>query len=106
MFERHMDTRDSWSANFKTLMLMHRALQNIEINKALNARIKRNFHHIRAYASVDTDLEKYVELSAKYVMYLELYMEVCSRSDLLTDPERMTPAEIGKMDTSELIGNY
>ena len=106
MIERHIDQEYNWSANFKSLIVIHRALQNIEINKNINNKLKKNFHHIRPYQNDRKGVEFYVILSSKYSKYVKLYIEICGRSDLLTNPERIAPAELAQMDSDELIGNY
>ena len=45
-------------------------------------------------------------MSGKYVKYIRYYLELCSRSDLLTNPEKMKPGKIKKVSTDELLGNY
>lgn len=48
----------------------------------------------------------YVDMSNKYTNYLKYYIEVCMKTDLLTDPTKTFSDEIRKLPTAELLGNY
>ena len=48
----------------------------------------------------------YIDMSTKYIQYLKYYLEVCLKSDLLTDPAKTFADEITKVGTPELLGNY
>ena len=48
----------------------------------------------------------YVDMSTKYIQYLKYYLEVCLKSDLLTNPAKTFADEITKVGTPELLGNY
>ena len=48
----------------------------------------------------------YVDISTKYIQYLKYYIDVCLKSDLLTDPSKTFADEIEKMDTKTLLSHY
>ena len=109
LIERHIAHLDNWAINIKCLIVMHRALQNIHINKAICKKLQKNVQLLKGYQNRNTekfDIKMYVDMSSKYTNYLKYYIEVCMKTDLLTDPTKTFADEIRKLPTAELLGNY
>ena len=89
---------------------MHRALQNIHINKAICKKLQKNTQLLKGYQNKNPsdkfDIKMYLDMSNKYTTYLKYYIEVCMKTDLLTNPTKTFADEIRRLPTSELLGNY
>ena len=79
IFERHIDHSDNWAVNFKCLIVIHRALQNLTICKAIRHKLKKNFHHLEPYKKDDNKEQVlFSNISYQYKKYLEYHIAVCN----------------------------
>ena len=82
IIERHVSHLDNWAINIKGMIVLHRSLQNIHINKAIVKKLKKNAALIKHYENANTsnkfNIRMYIEMSTKYSKYLKYYMDVCT----------------------------
>lgn len=59
MFERHISNLDNWAINTKILIIFHRGLQNIKVNRKIYKDLKSKEHLLHPYACRSKDNSKY-----------------------------------------------
>ena len=110
IIERHIGNVENWAVNLKGLIILHRALQNIHINKSIVKKLRKNAKFIQPYENKNQadkfNIRMYIDVSTKYSKYIKYYMEVCTASDLLTNPAKTFADQIFQVPTEELLKNY
>ena len=49
ILERHISNLDNWAINMKVLIIIHRSLQNIRVNRKIIKDLKKNEHLLHPY---------------------------------------------------------
>lgn len=90
IFDRLISNLDNWAINTKILIVFHRGLQNIKVNRKIYKELKEKEHLIHPYASKSKDassnysIKQYTEISKQYALYIKLYLNVANKTDILS----------------------
>lgn len=110
ILERHVSNLDNWSVTTKVLIILHRSLQNIRVNRKIIKDLKKNEHLIHPYEKKNPDnkydIKMYMEISKAYCIYIKYYMNTCIKSDILTKPRKKLPEEVSQLTTPQILQNY
>lgn len=68
IFERHISNLDNWAINTKVLIIFHRGMQNIKVNRKIYKDLKSKEHLLHPYATRDKgtpsyNIKMYTEIS-------------------------------------------
>lgn len=87
IFERHVSNLDNWAITVKVLIVLHRGLQNIKVNRKIYKELKQKEHLIHSYekktADKSYDIKMYHEISKLYCSYIKYFLNVHCKTDIL-----------------------
>lgn len=111
MFERHISNLDNWAINTKVLIIFHRGLQNIKVNRKIYKDLKSKEHLLHPYAcrSKDTqkyDIKMYTEISKQYSNYVKFYVNIANKTDILSKPMAKISDDVRQLRSSEILKHY
>ena len=88
IFERLISNLDNWAINLKVLIVFHRALQNIKVNRKIYKDLKSKEHLLHPYQSKKADgnysVKMYCEISRQYANYVKFYCNIANKTDILS----------------------
>ena len=110
ILERHISNLDNWSITTKVLVIIHRSLQNIRVNRKIIKDLKKNEHLLYPYEKKNPDgkydIKMYMEISKQYSVYIKYYMNTCIKTDILVKPRKKLSEEVRNLKTSQILRNY
>jgi len=110
MLERHISNLDNWSINMKGLIIFHRALQNIKVNRKVFKDLKAKEHLLHPYQKPNPDnnynTKMYLEISKQYATYVKFYLNVSVKTDILCKGLKTISSDVAQLKTSEILKNY
>ena len=110
ILERHISNLDNWAINMKVLIIIHRSLQNIRVNRKVINDLKKNEHLLHPYQKKNPDnkynIKMYMEISKAYSNYIKYYMNTCLKTDMLTKPRKKLSDEVRTLRTADILRNY
>lgn len=110
ILERHISNLDNWAITTKVLIVIHRGLQNIRVNKKILKDLKKNEHLLYPYEKKNPDqkynIKMYMEISKKYAIYIKYYMNTCIKTDILVKPRKKLVEVVRELTTSQILKNY
>lgn len=108
--ERHISNTDNWAITTKVFIILHRALQNIRINKKVIKDLKLKEHLLHHYnkkgAAQKYSGKMYLEISKMYSTYLKYYINVCYKTEILARPLGQLSGDVRKLKNNEIFKNY
>jgi hypothetical protein len=89
ILERHISNLDNWAINIKILIIFHRALQNIKVNRKIYKDLKSKEHLLLSYqnkqkSETNYNIKMYMEISKAYASYVKFYLNVANKTDILS----------------------
>jgi len=91
-------------------IILHRALQNIRINKKIVKDLKLKEHLLHSYqkkgATNKYSGKMYTEISKMYATYLKYYINVCNKTDIMAKPISNLSDDVRSLRNSEILKNY
>lgn len=104
ILERLISNLDNWAVNTKILIIFHRGLQNIKVNRKIYQDLKEKEHLLHPYQgkakSSDYNVQQYVEISKQYSTYVKLYLNVSVKTDILTKVMKTISDDVRVLKTS------
>jgi len=102
---------DNYAINTKILIIFHRGMQNIKVNRKIYKDLKAKEHLLHPYQSksknqTDYNTKMYTEISKNYSNYVKFYVNVANKTDILTKPMSKISEEVRALRTSEILKNY
>ena len=89
ILERHISNLDNWAINIKVLIIFHRALQNIKVNRKIYKDLKSKEHLLHSYqnkqkSETNYNIKMYTEISKSYANYVRFYLNIANKTDILS----------------------
>lgn len=110
IFERHISNLDNWAINLKILIIMHRGLQNIKVNRKIVKELKQKEHLLHPYQNKKKDNEynvkMYQEISKQYSSYIKYYINVSIKTDILAKTLQTVSADVHGLSTADILKHY
>jgi len=111
IFERHISNLDNWAINTKVLIIFHRGMQNIKVNRKIYKDLKAKEHLLHPYTSKSKDvnaynIKMYTEISKLYSNYVKFYINIANKTDILTKPMAKISDDVRALRTSEILKHY
>ena len=110
ILERHISNLDNWAITTKVLIIIHRSLQNIRVNRKIIKDLKKNEHLLYPYEKKNNDnkydIKMYMEISKQYSVYIKYYMNTCMKTDILVKPRKKLSEEVRNLKTANILKNY
>lgn len=110
IFERHISNLDNWAINTKILIIFHRGLQNIKVNRKIYKDLKAKEHLLTPYQSRSKEpnyqIKMYTEISKLYSTYVKLYANIANKTDILSKPMAKISEDVKSLRTHEILKNY
>jgi len=110
MFERHISNLDNWAINIKGLIIFHRALQNIKVNRKIIKDLSAKSHLLHPYQKKNPDgkynIKMFVELSKQYSNYVKFYLKVCTNTEIMCKGLKNISNEVRALRTVEILKHY
>lgn len=111
IFERHISNLDNWAINMKVLIIFHRGMQNIKVNRKIYKDLHAKEHLLHPYQPKSKDTSKYeikmyMEIAKAYSNYVKFYTKVANKTDILTKPMSKISDEVRALRTSDILKNY
>ena len=104
IFERLIANLDNWAINSKILIVFHRGLQNIKVNRKIYKELKEKdsmLHPFAAKKSQGTyDVKMYTEISKLYANYIKAYTTVANKTDILAKGMQKISDDVRQLKTS------
>ena len=105
IFERHVANLDNWAINTKVLIVFHRGLQNIKVNRKIYKELKEKENLLHPYApkakgDVKYDVKMIADVSRLYSNYIKLYTQVANKTDILSKGMQKISDEVRSLRTS------
>jgi hypothetical protein len=110
IFERHISNLDNWAINTKILIIFHRAMQNIKVNRKIYKDLKAKEHLLHPYASRAKDttynIKIYTEISKNYSNYVKFYVNIANKTEILSKPMTKISEDVRELKTNDILKNY
>ena len=105
IFERHVANLDNWAINTKVLIVFHRGLQNIKVNRKIYKELKEKENLLHPYApkakgDVKYDTKMIADISRLYSNYIKLYTQVANKTDILSKGMQKISDEVRSLRSS------
>lgn len=86
------------------MIIFHRGLQNIKVNRKIYKELKDKEHLLHPYQpkSKDTanyETKMYTEISKEYALYLKTYLNVSVKTDILSKAIKNISSDVGDLKT-------
>lgn len=108
--ERHISNLDNWAINTKVLIVFHRSLQNIKVNRKIYKDLKSKEHLLHPYQNKKADqnynLRMYSEISKAYASYIKFYLNVANKTDILAKGMQKISDDVRALNTKDLFKHY
>ena len=103
ILERHVSNLDNWSVSTKVLIILHRALQNIRVNRKIVKDLKKNEELICPYKKKNPEnnynIRMYMEISKAYTVYIKFYLNSTLKTDIFTKPRKSLAEAVKNLRT-------
>jgi hypothetical protein len=105
IFERLISNLDNWAINTKILIVFHRGLQNIKVNRKIYKELKEKEHLLHPYSAktkeqANYNAKMYSDVSRQYATYLKLYLNIANKTDILSKGIKNISEDVSKLKTS------
>jgi len=108
IFERHVANLDNWAINTKVLIIFHRGLQNIKVNRKIYKELKEKENLLHPYQPKnknDYNTKMIADISRLYSNYIKLYTTVSNKTDILSKGMQKISEEVRLLRTSQILKN-
>lgn len=108
IFERLVGNIDNWAISTKILIILHRGLQNIKVNRKIYKEMKEKEHLLHPYECKKENKEMirtYMNISKLYVQYIKLFLQVANKTDILTKRMTRMTEEVHVLKTQQILKN-
>lgn len=110
LLERHISNLDNWAINLKCLIIFHRALQNIKVNRKIYKDLKSKEHLLHPYNKKNPEnkynIKMYTEISRQYASYVKFYLNVSCKTDILCKGLKTIQSDVSALKNAEILKHY
>lgn len=110
IFERHISNLDNWAINLKVLIVFHRSLQNIKVNRKIYKDLKSKEHLLHPYQNKKADsnynVKMYSEISRQYANYIKFYLNISVKTDILSKSMQRINDDVSALKTEQILKHY
>ena len=111
ILERHIANLDDYTITTKIMIILHRGLQNIKVNRKIINDLKSKEHLIHPYSNKNPANAKYnikmiTEISKAYASYIKYYLNVSKKTDILCKSLASISDEVRVLTPSQILKNY
>lgn len=110
IFERHISNLDNWAINVKILIIMHRGLQNIKVNRKIVKELKQKEHLLHPYQNKkkaeEYNVRMYQEISKQYASYIKYYINTNMKTDILAKTLQTVSQDVHALSTTDILKHY
>ena len=92
----------------KILIVMHRGLQNIKVNRKIFKEMKEKEHLLHPYENKKETKElnkTYMAISKMYVLYMKSFLQVACKTDILAKRMTRIAEEVHILKTNQILKN-
>ena len=105
ILEKHVSNLNNWAINTKILIIFHRALQNIKVNRKIYKDLKSKEHLLHPYqssakAEASYNVKMYEEISKSYAKYVKFYLNIANKTDILSISILQISYDVQKLTTT------
>lgn len=108
--ERLITNVDNWAITTKVLIVFHRGLQNIKVNRKIYKELKHNEIKLLPYTpKKDTNNISsltYAKITDKYANYIKLYLNVNCKTEILSKGMQKINDDVSKLKSAQLLKHY
>ena len=87
ILERLISNLDNWAVNTKIIIVFHRSLQNIKVNRKIYKDLKSKEHLLEPYSNKAKEqtynIKMYTDISKMYTSYVKFYCNIANKTDIL-----------------------
>lgn len=110
LFEKLVSNIDNWAINTKCLIILHRGLQNIKVNRKIYRDLKEREHLLHPYEpkpgkEPGMACRTYAEISQSYTNYLKVFLGLAHKTDILTKRMNRLTEEVHALRDVQLLKN-
>ena len=112
IFDRLVANLDNWAINTKIMIIFHRGLQNIKVNRKIYKELKEKEAMLLPYSSKQKDatsnynIKTYTEISKLYTSYIKLYNNIANKTDILAKGMANISNDVRQLRTSQILRHY
>jgi hypothetical protein len=112
ILERHVSNLDNWAINVKILIVFHRSLQNIKVNRKIYKDLKSKEHLLHSYQRKDKvekgdyNIKMYSDISKAYANYVKFYLNIANKTDILSKGMQKISDDVRQLGTSQILKHY
>ena len=106
IYERLLGNLDNWAVTVKILIIFHRGLQNIKVNRKIYKAMKEQSAMMNSYqpkvkdASTNYNIKMYSEISRLYCNYIKVYVVVANKTDILSKAMNSISDDVAQLSAS------
>lgn len=92
------------------LIVLHRALQNIKVNRKVFKDLKQKEHLIISFDKKNADAKyndkMYKEITKQYATYVRFYLNVACKTDILTKESKKVSDHVRTLSGAKILQHY
>ena len=111
LFERYINNIQNWIMNFKILIIFHRGLQNIKVNRKIYKMLGKREKQLTPIpvqmltTKQQMSMGQICPIQKNYVEYIRLYIQVANKTSILSKAMSKLPEEIIQTSSTSLLKN-
>jgi hypothetical protein len=112
ILERLISNLDNWAVTTKIIIVFHRSLQNIKVNRKIYKDLKSKEHLLEPYSNKAKEqtynIKMYTDLSKMYTSYVKYYCNIANKTDILAKGMQKISDDVSALRTSQILkhGEY
>jgi hypothetical protein len=112
IFDRLVANLDNWAITTKIMIIFHRGLQNIKVNRKIYKELKEKEAMLLPYSSKQKDatsnynIKTYTDISKLYTSYIKLYNNIANKTDILAKGMANISNDVRQLRTSQILRHY
>ena len=107
ILERLVSNLDNWAVNTKIIIVFHRSLQNIKVNRKIYKDLKSREHLIESYSNKAKEqtynIKMYTDISKMYASYVKFYCNIANKTDILAKGMQKISDDVRALRTSQIL---
>lgn len=104
ILERLISNLDNWAVNIKILIVFHRSLQNIKVNRKIYKDLKSKEHLLESYSNKSKEqtynIKMYADISKMYGSYVKFYCNIANKTEILAKGMQKISDDVRALRTS------
>ena len=98
---------DNWAVNTKIIIVFHRSLQNIKVNRKIYKDLKSKEHLLESYSNKAKEqtynIKMYTDISKMYASYVKFYCNIANKTDILAKGMQKISDDVRALRTSQIL---